>query len=247
MPAVIGKADGGQVAAPRRVCSRSAPTASTARSAVSIAQQGADARRAPGRLPGPHRRRFPGRAPPGARARAAEGHEVGPPEAGSSRRSDHRPRISHGDVRSSAARRHPELSGTELPRPNCRSRVSRCLGSHAELGSAWPVGSRRREIAPLPRKRRQTRRRWLATTSGEFPSPRRGAFGQGKSSLSLTTTAINLAIVAGLPSQMTLTLTNANVKTIAALTDRQFVVIDNSTTQPTPVWAGTVYIVGWTE
>jgi hypothetical protein len=58
---------------------------------------------------------------------------------------------------------------------------------------------------------------------------------------------INLAIVAGLPSQMTLTLTNANVKTIAALTDRQFVIIDNSTTQPTPVWAGTVYIVGWTE
>jgi hypothetical protein len=37
------------------------------------------------------------------------------------------------------------------------------------------------------------------------------------------------------------------VKTIAALADRQFVVIDNSTTQPTPVWAGTVYIVGWTE
>jgi hypothetical protein len=48
-------------------------------------------------------------------------------------------------------------------------------------------------------------------------------------------------------SQMKLTLTNVDVKAIYAAADKEFVVLDNSQSQPTPVWAGLVYVTSWIE
>lgn len=57
-----------------------------------------------------------------------------------------------------------------------------------------------------------------------------------------------LAVVSGTPSQMTLTLSNADVKAIYNLSgNREFVFLDNSGSEPTPVWVGTIYVQGWIE
>lgn len=47
--------------------------------------------------------------------------------------------------------------------------------------------------------------------------------------------------------QMLITLDNADVKAIYAQDFKDFVVLDHSGAEPTPVWAGTVYIYGWVE
>lgn len=60
--------------------------------------------------------------------------------------------------------------------------------------------------------------------------------------------SINIALTNGSSSdKKTLTITNANVKTIQSGNNREFVLLDNSAAQPTPLWMGTVFIHGWVE
>lgn len=56
-----------------------------------------------------------------------------------------------------------------------------------------------------------------------------------------------LAAVAGHTDQLKLTLTNADVKLIYAADNKSFVFMETSASQPTPLWVGLMYVVGWIE
>jgi hypothetical protein len=61
-------------------------------------------------------------------------------------------------------------------------------------------------------------------------------------------TGINKTLVAGATTdELLLELTNADIKVIYAASNKDFVVLDNTAPEPTPLWVGTVYIYGWVE
>ncbi|WP_037500717.1 hypothetical protein [Sphingomonas jaspsi] len=60
---------------------------------------------------------------------------------------------------------------------------------------------------------------------------------------------INVALtnVVGQPAQMQLTLTQANVKAIYQSKIKDFIFLETSAAQPTPLWTGVCYVTGWVE